>query len=581
MAGGGRVLVVDDTPESVRLLCAVLEAEGYEVITAADGGEGLIRVAEDAPDLVLLDLLMPVKNGYEVCAELRADPKTALLPIVMLTSAGAEERVRALEAGADDFLNKPFDRAELLARVRSLLRIKEYHDTIEAQAAELSGWNAELEARVTEQVAELERLSRLRRFLSPQVADLIVSAGEDWLFDTHRREIAVLFVDLRDFTRFARTAEPEDVMGVLQQFHEALGELVRRYEATVGHFAGDGMMIFFNDPVPCADPALRAVELARDLQPAVAALSARWHDYGHDLGVGVGVALGYATLGVMGFEGCVEYGAVGTVVNLAARLCDEAKGGEILISQAARAAIEARVATEPAGQLELKGLGPVSTWRVVEGGARAITTDGPATSTIKIDAPDLRGNFFVRDGEDWTVGFDGTSVRLRDAKGLTYLSRLLGAPGREFHVADLAGVATQVGRGGPESIEGISVRAGLGEAGEILDEQAKRAYKERLDDLNEERDDAIAAGDLERTARAEEEIDFLTRELTSAYGIGGRARRAADGGERIRKAVTNRIKDSLTKIERVHPGLGRHLANGVRTGTYCSYAPEVPVEWQV
>lgn len=580
MAAHKRILVVDDTPASVRLLCAVLESEGYEVITAADGAEGLARVASDEPDLVLLDLLMPVKDGYQVCQELRADEATAFLPIVMLTSAGAEERVRALEAGADDFLNKPFDRAELLARVRSLLRIKGYHDTIEDQARQLVAWNAELEARVRDQVAELDRLARLRRFLSPQVADLVVAAGEDWLFDTHRREVAVLFCDLRGFTAFTRAAEPEDVMGVLKEFHQAVGDLVREYEATVGHFSGDGVMLFFNDPVPCADPALRAVSFALELQPAVTQLCAKWREFGHDLGLGVGVSLGYATLGVMGFEGCVEYGAVGTVVNLAARLCAQAAAGEILISQATHAAVEPTVTTAPAGAIELKGLGAVDVWRVT-GGAGA----SPVPVEPAVDAPATpvagTGNHFVRDGEDWTVGFDGTTVRLRHSKGLVYLARLLADPGRELHVADLAAATERPARLVGTGEDGLDVRAGLGDAGPILDDQAKRAYKQRLGDLQAERDDAAAAGDVERAARAEEEIDFLTRELAAAYGLGGRARTAGDTAERMRKAVTNRIKDSITKIERVHPTLGRHLTNAVHTGTFCSYSPETAVEWQL
>ncbi|MEY2567017.1 MAG: adenylate cyclase [Actinomycetota bacterium] len=571
---------MDDTPASVRLLVAVLENEGYEVLTAEDGAEALRRVLQDKPDLVLLDLMMPVKDGYQVCQELRADPSTAFLPIVMLTSAGAEERVKALEAGADDFLNKPFDRAELLARVRSLLRIKAYHDTIGDQAVELAKWNADLESRVAEQVAELDRLTRLRRFLSPQVADLIVSAGEDWLFDTHRREVAVLFCDLRGFTAFTRAAEPEDVMRILNEFHRAVGDLVRAYEATVGHFSGDGIMVFFNDPVPCPDPAQRAVAMALELEPAVTELCAKWRELGHDLGLGVGVALGYATLGVMGFEGCVEYGAVGTVVNLAARLCAQAKAGEVLVSQTVHAAIHATTVTEPAGQLELKGLGAVSTWRVAAGaGTTGEDRPSPAVPTAQLTTLHT-GNFLVQEGEDWVAGYDGMTVRLRDAKGLAYLSRLLAAPGRELHVADLAAVTERPARGlGVDSSQGLGVRRGLGDAGEVIDEQARRDYQRRLADLEQERDEAASFGDIERTARAEEEMDFLTRELTAAYGLGGRARKAADSGERMRKAVTNRIKDSLTKIERVHPTLGRHLANAVRTGTFCSYAPEGSVEW--
>jgi CheY-like chemotaxis protein/class 3 adenylate cyclase len=360
------ILVVDDTPQNVRLLEAVLTPLGHRVIAATNGQEALEAVAREKPDLVLLDIQMPVMDGYEACRRLRDDETTVGLPILLITASGEEQKVKALECGADDFVAKPFDKAELLARVQSLLRIKRYHDTIEQQSAELAQWAHTLDIRVKEQVAEMERLGRLRRFLSPQLADAVVSAPDNDLLQTHRREIAVFFCDLRGFTPFTATAEPEDVMTVLGQYYEGIGELIRRFEATVGDFAGDGIMVYFNDPVPCDDPALRAVELALEARPVMAELTAGWRKRGHQLGYGIGVALGYATIGMKGFEGRVDYGPVGTVVNLASRLCGEAPDGEAFLDQRAMVAVDAMIATEPLESIKLKGFAePVTAHRLV------------------------------------------------------------------------------------------------------------------------------------------------------------------------------------------------------------------------
>ena len=365
MSEDARILVVDDVPQNVRLLEAVLAPRGFDVVSATDGDSALKLVESSKPDLVLLDVMMPEPDGYEVCRRLRADDETAVLPVIMVT-ASTDEKTKAIEVGADDLIAKPFNHDELLARVRSLLRIKRYHDTIKEQTEELLELNRTLEERVGTQVQELERVRKLRRFLSPQLADAIVSSDDDAILRSHRREVAMLFADIRGWTSFVDAVEPEELMRVLREFHGVVGGLVRRFDATVGFLEGDGVQLFFNDPVEVPDAALRAVRLGCALRDEMAELIPQWRKRGHDLDVGAGIALGYATCGEVGFEMRSDYAAIGAVTNLASWLADEATAGQVLIAQRVLAEVEEHVDVVPVGEFTLKGFQrPVPAFNVV------------------------------------------------------------------------------------------------------------------------------------------------------------------------------------------------------------------------
>jgi class 3 adenylate cyclase/CheY-like chemotaxis protein len=501
-----KVLAVDDTPENLRLVEALLGPQGYDVVTAATGREALAMLPRENPDLLLVDIVMPEMNGYEVTKAVRADPNWRHVPVIMITATGGADLVRSLEAGADDFVSKPFDKNELLARVKSLIRVKSYHDdladALEHQTAigevlkevgqatrdatpvfmavirhaqrlcradnvgmwrrdgdefvfvadtwgkstfqeyaaghpqdmtasgvvgraarlkqsvlipdldvdpdyppealaqlrkavpakqlfgvpllldgEVIGvismiWAAthpvsDREVALVETFADQAALAvnnvrlfqtverqreELSRYLSPQIGELITSEEGKRLLDGHRRAVTVAFCDLRGFTPFSETVEPEEVLSVLRTYHKAMGELIAEHGGTLEHFEGDGMMVFFNDPMEVADHEDRAVRMAVAMRDRFARISEPWKKKGYELGFGVGVATGYATLGRIGYEGRYDYAAIGNVTILAQRLSARAEPGQILISQRMNAAVEERVGTTSIGDLEIKGL---------------------------------------------------------------------------------------------------------------------------------------------------------------------------------------------------------------------------------
>jgi len=354
-----KILIVDDEPFNLDLLEQELEDQGYVIERANDGAEALEKVPSFEPDVILLDYMMPKMNGLEVLKHLREDEKYKGIPVILLTAkATQEDKVRGLDGGADDYVVKPFDSFELLARVRAMVRIKEMHDTLDE-------WNRSLTEKVKEQVEELQRVNRLKRYLSPQIAETILGENEN-LFKSHRREITVVFLDLRGFTAFSDSAEPEEVMEVLRGYHAAMGKLIFAFDGTLERFAGDGIMIFFNDPIPCADHTEKAIRMALDMRRKVEDLRTEWLKKGYDLDLGIGLAAGYATLGNIGFEGRMDYGAIGNVTNLAARLCAEAKARQILTNQRTLSKIETLVDYEPLEELQLKGVSrPVAAFNIV------------------------------------------------------------------------------------------------------------------------------------------------------------------------------------------------------------------------
>jgi len=363
------ILVVDDVPQNLSLMSEILENH-YTVKLTTSGARALKIIQASTPDLILLDIMMPEMDGYEVIRALKADPAFSHIPVIFVTALDSDEdETKGLELGAIDYIAKPVSPSIVLARVRTHLALRE-------QALELENWNRTLNTRVTEGVARIEKLERLRRFFSPAVAELLLSSNEDELLVPRRRDIVVLFLDLRGYTAFTESVSPKAVIDALGEFHAAMGELIVRFGGTLERFTGDGMMIFFNDPIQIEDPVGTALQMAVAMQESFGGLGSVWHSRGYKLTMGIGIAKGLATIGAIGFDGRRDYGAIGSVTNLAARLCAEAEGGQILASSAVAENVAHRTdlpLLRSIGQRALKGFrGNVDVFEVLPGksGAR-------------------------------------------------------------------------------------------------------------------------------------------------------------------------------------------------------------------
>jgi adenylate cyclase len=365
-------LVVDDSQVNRKVLARHLASLDIVAREAANGREALELLGSlgGGFDIVLLDIEMPELDGYETLAAIKGDEALRHIPVIMISSVEElDSVVRCIEMGATDYLPKPFNPAILEARVRASLVGKHLHD-LEVESA----------ARQAELLKTIERQKdELSRFLSPQVAALVSSPEGEQLLAGHRRIATSVFCDLRDFTPFSEAADPEEVLGVLRDYHAVMGELIVEHGGTLEHFAGDGLMVFFNDPVLQDDHVERAVRMALTMRERFDVLSAAWTKRGYHLGFGVGIATGYATLGRIGFEGRYDYGMTGTTVITAARLSSAAKSGQILLSPGSFVAVEGLFDVEDVGELQLKGFShPVATVNVLGVRARGLVAAATA-----------------------------------------------------------------------------------------------------------------------------------------------------------------------------------------------------------
>ncbi len=355
----GIALVVDDSPVNRLVLVKRLEGLGLEVLQAENGMQALelLGAKPGMIDVVLLDVIMPELDGYETLAAMKGDEATQHIPVLVVSSVEElDSVVRCIELGATDYLTKPINPSILAARINASLAAKRLSDLEMESLTRQTALNRTIQRQKEE----------LSRFLSPQIAALVSSQEGEALLAGHRREITVVFCDLRGFTSFAEQADPEALFGLLAEYHGMLGQAITEHGGTLEHFAGDGVMVFFNDPIAQEDHVERAVRMAVTMRERFAALAATWHKHGYDLGLGVGIAVGYATLGRIGFEGRHDYGAIGNVTILASRLCSQAQAGQILLSPRAHAILEEVVDAESVGELTLKGLThPVAASNVV------------------------------------------------------------------------------------------------------------------------------------------------------------------------------------------------------------------------
>ena len=359
MAEPGLALVVDDSRVNRLVLVRLLAGLGLEVLEAENGVEALdlLRAHADAIDLVLLDVVMPELDGYETLAAMKADEATRHIPVIIVSAVEElDSVVRCIELGATDYLTKPITPRILEARVNASLAAKRLRDLEREYVEEQQRLNQTIERQKIE----------LSRFLSPQISALISSDDGERLLAGHRRQITVAFCDLRGFTSFAEQADPEELFGVLGDYHRMMGATITEHGGTLEHFAGDGVMIYFNDPIEQPDHVERAVRMAIAMRDRFQPLAQTWRKRGYELGFGVGIATGYATLGRIGYEGRYDYGAIGNVVILASRLSSQAAADQILLSQRAAGAVEDLVEVESVGQLQIKGLSrPVSASNVL------------------------------------------------------------------------------------------------------------------------------------------------------------------------------------------------------------------------